>query len=309
MSKTIEDMSKTIEDIIYEHLKALYADVDTCPLAVYGGVPAIFNTKAPDDTDELWETENQYPRIVFELSMQADPERKVSGRLFIDVMCLNTLNDTQPESLETAVKGSFDGCFFSNEELTISAQWVSSEPFSEKDNELSGITLAFDVMAYPVQITESPDPVACVNEWLKTLYQNSHVIGKDVLPQTWKPTNETPALYCRVTHLGESPMMKNSAAVTWIGADMKVYVMAPDEQVRSTISKQIIQLLPKATTLILDDGSPLLIQRVQGNLGADMLKEGQIQIKATYGVLNEYIGTPIKQISINGMNAESEVIA
>lgn len=293
-----------MEEIIYRYLLGLFEE--DSPLAQYGDKPAVFNMQAPDDMDESW-NDAQYPRCIFELSMQADPERKISGQLFVDVMCENEETSVQPEELEAVVNAAVDGCFFSTSELTISAQWKNSNPFSEKDNKLSGITLVFDIMAYPIQTTESPDPILATNLWLKTIYQDAYVIGHDVLPEIWKPTDENPALYCRLDKLGESSRMKSSAAVTWIGADMQLYVMAPSEVIRSRINKSIIQLLINADKLILDDNSPMLIDSVSGNMAANPLREGQIQIKATYGVLNEYTGTPLKHANIVGLGVESEV--
>lgn len=295
-----------MEEIIYRYLLEQFKADNL--LAQYLENPAVFNMKAPDDMDGSW-ADAQYPRVIFQLDMQADPERKISGQLLIDVMCENDIeaNPIQPEELESVVKSAVDGCFFSNHELTISAQWNSSNPFAEQDNKLSGITLVFDVMAYPMQETESPDPIHAVNLWMKTVYQNSYVIGSDELPETWKPTDEAPALYCRLSRLGESGRMKSTAAVTWIGADMQSYVMAPSEEVRSKIIKSYIQILRNADKLILDDGSPMLIDSVNSNIAADPLREGQIQIKATYGVLNTYTGTPLTRVGMTGLGAESEV--
>lgn len=287
-----------MQSIICRYLMSLYEDDES--IARYDNYPAVFDTKAPADVEELWEGNVQYPRIITELKMQADAERKIQGQLYIDVMCKNEMNGVQAEDMESDIKSAVDGCFFSNQEMTISAQWRRSDPFEEKDNELSGITLSFDVLAYPVQETEFPDPVVAVNLWLKTLYSDAYVIGKDVLPEVWKPTDNSPAIYCRLSALGESVRMKSTAAVTWIGADMKVNVMAPSEQVRSTIIKNSIQLLHNATRLMLNDGSPMLLDRIQANMGADPLKDGQIQIKATYGVLNDFSGTPLNHIFVTG---------
>ena len=294
-----------MEEIIRNYLVDLFTEYDL--LAKYLDTPAVFNEKAPDDVDENWKDEIQYPRCIFDLSMQADPERKISGQLYVDVMCENETTSIQPEELEVLVKAVVDGCFFSSSDLTISAQWRSSDSFGEKDNKLSGITLVFDIMAYPKQETDSPDPIHATNLWLKTIFQNAYVIGSEELPETWKPTDETPALYCRLSKLGESGRMKSTAAVTWICADMQIYVMAPSEEIRSRINKSIIQLLINADKLILDDGSPMLIDSVTGNMAADPLRDGQIQIKGTYGVLNICTGTPLRHANITGLCTESEV--
>lgn len=209
-------------------------------MASYGDYLAVFNTSAPDDMDEEWGC-SQFPRCVFKLNMQADAERKISGRLYIDVMCENDTESVRPEELEAIVRSAVDGCFFSTPEMTISAQWSTSEDFTEKDSKVAGFTLIFDVLAYPVQETEYPDPVLAVNLWMITLYPDAYVIGIDDLPEAWKPSYESPALYCRLSGLSESPRMKSTAAVTWIGADMKVNVMAPCERVRSIISKTLFR--------------------------------------------------------------------
>lgn len=274
-------------------------------LAVYMKLPAVFNKSVPDDMDENWQ-DAQFPRCVFDLNMQADAERKISGRLLIDVMCENKDSGVQIEELESIVRTAVDGCFFSKPELTLSAQWRSSEDFTQINTNVSGITLIFDVLAYPIQETEVPDPVQAVNLWLETLYPDSKVIGRSTLPEVWKPTDDSPAIYCRVSNLGEG-RMKSTAAVTWIGATMKVNIMAPSEQVRSVITKNSVQILTNATRLMLNDGSPMLIDSVTANMSADPLREGQIQIKATYGVLNEFPGTPLKHAYVAGINAEREV--
>lgn len=293
-----------MEGIIYNYL--CNCEELSEKLTTWADSPAIFQTKAPDDKDEDW-GKTQYPRLIFDLDMQADSERKVSGQLMIDVMCEDKSESVQVEELESIVKEAVDGCFFSNTDLTISAQWRSSNQFENGDDDVIGVTLVFDVLAYPNQITESPDPIKATNLWIKTLYKDAYVIGKDTLPETWKPTNESPAIYCSLFRVGESPRMKSTYSVDWIGAELHIYVMAPSENVRATISKQIIQLLIHATRIILDDGSPMLIDKVTGNLAADPLRTGQIVVNATYGVLTARSGIKLQHTYTKGMNAESEV--
>lgn len=295
-----------MEEIIYNYL----CDCEELSgmLTTWADSPAIFQTKAPDDKDEDW-GHSQYPRIIFDLDMQADPERKISGQLMIDVMCEDKSDTVQIEELEAVAKAMVDGCFFSNSDLTISAQWRNSAPFEQGqgNGSLIGYTLIFDILAYPNQLTTDPDPIAATNLWIKTLYQDARVIGKDALPTTWKPSDESPAIYCSLFRMGESPRMKSTYSVDWIGAELHIYVMAPSENVRATISKQIIQLLTHATRIILSDGSPMLIDRTNVNLAADPLRTGQIVVNATYGVLTAKSGIKLKHTYISGMNAESEV--
>ena len=292
-----------MEEIIYRYLSEQFSDKDI--LSSYMGLPAVFNTKAPDDKDDGWDSDAQYPRVIFELNMQADHERKVSGQLYIDIMCESKLTAPQ-EDIESLIKEAVDGCFFSSEEMTLSAQWNSDNGFEQSDDKLSGTTMVFDVLAYPVHTTESPDPVASTNTWIKTIYPDAFIIGMNELPATWKPTDNSPAIYCSLFRIGESPRLKSSYNVDWFGAELHVNVMAPSETVRSTICRQITQLLTHSTRIMLDDGSPMLIDKVSSNMTTDPLRVGQVQINGTYGVLPIRTGTPLNHAYIKGMRVEKE---
>lgn len=302
-----------MEKIIRKYLLDIFLE-NSSLLATYMGEPAVFNTKVPDDVNEeyeeeesYWKDDIQYPRCVFELSMQADTERSVSGRLLIDVMAENN-EFQQHEPLASILKDAVDGCFFSNTDLTISAQWDRSDVFAEDDDKVVGITLSFDILAYPNQQTQSPDPIVAMNTWLKTLYQKAYVIGLDTLPEVWKPTNDSPALYCRLAKLGNSSRMNSTACVTWIGADIYMNVMTPDESTRSTLCMTIHSMLNHASRIILDDDSPMLIDNVTTNLTSDPLRDGQLYIKTTYGVLPQSIQKPrLNRATIHGLHVESEV--
>ena len=306
-----------METIIYNYLQNVFVDGEENLLATYIGKPAVFNTKVPDDINEeyeeeesLWKDDVQFPRCVFELNMQADHERKISGQLFVDVMCENEEESIRPETLADIAKQAVDGCFFSNTDLTISAQWQRSDIFTQNDDKVAGMTVVFDILAYPKQGTDSPDPIRATNLWLKTIYQNAYVIGFDKLPDVWKPTDETPTptLYTRLSKIGQSNRMRSTAAVTWLSADIQIHVMNPSEDIRARISSGMIELLYFADKLILDDNSPMLIDGVNASFSADPQREGQINLKTTYGVLPvEKAGEPLKHIYTQGFNAESEV--
>lgn len=295
-----------MESIIYSYLCETMSEENL--LTSYMEKPAVFNTKAPDDKDEGWDGESQFPRVIFDLNMQADPERKISGQLIVDVMCENTQDSTSIETIETLIKGAVDGCFFSTTDMTISAQWDSNNDFDQEDDDVIGTTMVFDILAYPSQLTESPDPVAATNLWVKTIYSDAVVIGRDELQPTWKSTDKSPAIYCSLFRLTDSVKIPSNANVDWFDAELHINVMAPSENVRSSICKAITQLLRNATRIILDDGSPMLINKVTSNLSADPLRVGQIQINATYGVLPKKTPKPkLQRAYISGMDAETEV--
>lgn len=293
-----------IEAVLYKHLHEKGTELSSY-LARWNDKMAIFNQEAPKDTDKGWGEGSQYGRIIFAIDTNDDPERKVSGKLLVDISCEKS--QTPPEYLEPIVKELIDGYFFTTPAITMAAQWSGSNYFTEASEKVVGVTLTFDLLAFPAQETTDPDPVKTVNQWLKSLYPEGKVICNDVLEETWKPTDESPAFYCRLVNLGEG-RMPSTAAVTWIGADMRVCVMAPTDSFRHLCAKKCVQVLTNESRLILDDGSPMLIDSVSANLAADQMRMGQIQIKATYGVLNEYTGKPLNKAYVNGQHAEREVI-
>ena len=282
-----------MEEVIYTHLCDVLSDYIT----KYADRPAVFNQLAPSDTDELWNENTQYPRAIFELNMQADPARKVAGQLYIDVLTENKGKSIQPEELEAIVNLQVSDCFFSTDDLTIAARWNRSDPFKQgEDDKVIGITLTFDILAFPNQLTSDPDPIECVNSWLKSLYPNAKVIGKDSLPKVWIPTSDSPALYCRVSGLADSPKMNSTHWVEWIQASMALSIIVPNIEVQNKMLRLITEVLKAATRLIMSDDSPLLIDDIKVNHEANPLNTGQVQIQGTYGVLRQVEATKLNHI-------------
>lgn len=292
-----------MEEIIYNYL----CDILINHTTKFNDKPAVFYQLAPSDTDEGWEEDTQYPRAIFELNMESDPGRKIAGQLFIDVMCVND-GDIQPEELEALVNLQVGDCFFSTDDLTISTRWNRSDPFKQNnDDKVLGITLTFDILAYPVQTTTEPDPIDCVNSWLKTLYPNAKVIGKDSLPKVWIPSSDSPALYCRQTGLGNSPKLKSTYYVEWLQANMSLSLIVSNTEVRNKMLRNITEILKAATRLILSDNSPLMIDDIKVNYEANPLNTGQIQINGTYGVLKQIETNKLSHIYIKRGYEEREV--
>ena len=66
----------TLEELIYQRFSTYEAFSEK--LATFAGRPAAFYQKAPNDKQEGW-GEEQYPRVVYTIDMQADQERKAGG--------------------------------------------------------------------------------------------------------------------------------------------------------------------------------------------------------------------------------------
>lgn len=282
-----------IEPIIYQHLS--HSIILPEYLTTYAGKPAIFNMMAPADTEPEWEDQQQYPRLIFELNMQEDPERKISGTLMVDYYYPSDAGYFR-EDIEPIIKKSLDGWFFSDETDTIAAQWQQTDPFTTPDtgNRIVGFTMTFNVIAFPSQLTTDPDPVKTLNDYIKKLYENCTLVGIDNVSQPWKPSEEKPAVYCRMTRI-EPGKITGGYHVTWYDATIQVHILSPSKNTNSIVLKTIIEELQAATRIIMPDDSPFMINRMIVDNGADALRAGQLTVTGIYGVLRKYPNVPVMQ--------------
>lgn len=294
-----------IEEVIYTHLQTNGDDLAPF-LATYAGSKAIFNQEAPKDTDTAWNQGSQYGRIVFLVDMREDVERKVSGTLTIDVECED--GKQVPEELAPIVLNLIDGYFFTDSELTMAARWNQSNYFTDPTKKVIGVTMTFDILAFPLQITSDPDPILASNIFLAALCPGAKIIGTDTLEAIWKPTDEAPALYSRLAKLVTSSRIRSNANVDWFDAEIRIHVLAPTLNVREAICKAIVQTLTRLTRIIMTDNSPMQIWTVTATMSADQLRTGQITINATYGVLPPEIPVdPLNLATVQGMNATKQI--
>lgn len=272
-----------MEEVIYKYLtgnKELGG-----MLTKYRNSPAIFCDEAAKDTDRSWADGPQYPRIVYSLEMRDDPQRKISGTLMVDIMCFGNV---QPSTIEDVVRPMIDGHFFTDDDTTIAAMWSSSPDFQEQagKNVISGVTVAFDVMAFPRQETSNPDPIQALNRWMKEQLPDVTVIGYDDLPAVWTPEPKKPAVYFKLDALGPGTI-KDTYSVAWHLATIKGLVISTDREVRNKTSKFVVDALAAKSRVQLADRSPFFLRRIAANMAADPMKEGQLTITGEYGVLTK----------------------
>lgn len=277
-----------IEDALYTHLQS--QTVLAPFLAKYGGKLAVFNQEAPADTDPNWNTKSQYGRIVFEISAQTDPERKVSANLMVDVICKS--GEQIPEEIEPIIRPLIDGYFFSDEGMTMAAQWKSSDYFTEPPNKIQGVTLVYTLLAFPKQTTIEPDPIALINDWSSNELPaivgvgGIRVIGKDSLPAAWKPTSQLPAIYWRIQQIQKCSWIPDTYNCSWHTAVLQGHILTPEADVANIIARFIENALTIKKRLIFPDVSPLMVDRnIRVNPAADPLRTGQISVDGTYGIL------------------------
>lgn len=265
-------------------------------LAVYGGEMAVFNQEAPDDLKPGWGGKSQYGRVVFYIDMKDDPERQISGTMGVDVYCES--GKQVPEEIEPLVRNLIDGYFFSNQEITIAAQWTSTNYFTEPTKKIIGATLIFNLLAFPNQETTDPDPIALINNWshneLPAIIGTEEVlvIGKDVLPPAWKPTKDSPAVYWRLSQVNKCSWIPDTYNCSWHTATIGGHIMASERDTEMKIARVIQNTLTIKKRLVFDDMSPLMVDRnIKLASSNDPLRSGQLSVDGTYGVL--YIPPPV----------------
>ena len=287
------------EQLLYRHLHSFNTELSQ-HLAQFNGRMAIFNQEAPDDKSKGWNTESQYGRIVFAVNLQGSPDRIVSGNLMVDVVCQN--GKQIPEDLERIVKPLIDGYFFTDSTQTIAASWSSSNYFTDPDKKEEGVTITYSLLAFPVQLTNDPDPIRAINEYTKELIPNSCVIGLDTTEEVWKPTNDFPAIYWRLVSIDPCTWVQSTAACEWQQATCQAHILANDKEKETAISRLLDNGFSLKKSVKLPDGTYMRVdQNIRINPGADTLQQGQVTLEATYGIIRKRQSSDvIKTVYVNG---------
>lgn len=286
-----------IEQALYEHLQA-------CPdlaalLTTYNGLPAVFNQEAPSDTDPLWAPGAQYSRLVFAVDIQGDPERTMGGTLTVDVFCKD--DEAYPEDLEPVVRAAIDGYFFSNGTFTVAAQWKNSSYFTAPTERVTGCTLAFALLGFPVITTDVPDIVERFNAWSADV-EGLHVINHDQLPtRAWVPDASASAIYWRVVQDKECSWIPSTFQQEMRTALVRCHIFSQNRATAAKVARNLAVRLHSLKRLMKDGETPIMVNRDNTiENGADPLRTGQLTVDATYAVITHFdIQEPIKDITVS----------
>lgn len=293
-----------IEQALSQHLQAQAALLPF--LASYCEKMAIFSQEAPSDKDSGWWKGPQYGRIVFAVDLQGDPERIMGGMLAVDIMCKEDAR-YQPEDIEPVVRDLIHGYFFSSGTFVVAAQWKNSSYFTQPKDHVTGCTVSFDLLAFPVS-TYAPHVIAQFNEWSSGI-ENIHVINHDPLPSTaWKPSKGESAVYWRAAKEDPANWIRNSLSTVWMSATVMGHVFSETPAVAAEVANKLrIRLyadkrLKKDGALLRAGESPIMVHRRNTvNNGADPLMTGQLTVEATYGVIVHFdTSEPLQNINHNG---------
>lgn len=274
-----------IEEALLNHLRKQQDLSDF--LTTYANKPAVFSQEAPPDADGLWSYGPHYPRVVFSVDLQGDPERIVGGTLVVDILCVKK-GQYPPEDIEPILRPLIHGYFFSSGTFTVAAQWKDTDFFTLPKEKVAGCTLSFELLAFPVLTTSPLDTVARLNEWTSKI-EGLYVINHDELPApAWKPGKGESAVYWRRQRVGPSPKIRDRYATIWRTAIIKGHIFAEDIAAASDVAEDIIIRLYTDKRLLKAGESPIMVDdRNTLEDGADPLRTGQLTVEATYGI-NRY---------------------
>ncbi len=273
----------TLEDLIYTRLSD--PDGPAAKLARYGEAPAIFYQAAPEDTAAGWDGKRQYPRIDYTVDMQANPERQSCGILTLNIWCSEQC--APPEDLEPEVRAMMREVFMQPDESPpYSLAWVRSDAFEGRSQAnpatlVNGITVLFDLFAFPVQETTDPDPILAINEYVKQWAPDALVIGKDTLEGFQIATTDQPIFYFRLASL---QLQRETNTVAWMDGMIAGYIYAPEET-RLKWLKALVDVLSLDGEVTMLDTSPMFLRGIKADSAADPLTVGQLRLQIRFGLL------------------------
>ncbi len=277
-----------LEEIVYRRLKD-YAPL-TELLCAYAGEPAVFYQAAPDDLQPGWGQGTQYPRLIFDIDLQADTERKSSGALQAAIFCDRA--GTEPERIEPLVRECLRDIFIKPEGGSpYCFAWARTESFELDGSSVNGglkhrgvvgQDIRFDILEYPSQETTDPDPVAALNQFLQELYPEACIIGLSKMGEITAAGRDKPVLYCRLRAMEEESVTNT---VVWVNARASIHVVCPDGEARLKLAADIFNRMATRAEIIMLDRSPMRPSRMSMDNAADYLRTGQIGMTIHYGLL------------------------
>lgn len=274
----------TLEELIYKRITESAAAER---LALHNGAPAVFFGPVPTDTDPGWAGAEQYPRISYTIDMRANPERQTAGNLYLDVWCLDS--GTAPEAVEPSIRAALcDVIMAPHEQPPYSLAWVTSETFEatkqlDKSARVIGVTVTFDLYAFPRQETTDPDPILAMNAFTSKWSGDAvTVIGSDRMGEYTEPSDERPAAYFR---LANYHLAQETHTVAWMEGVLVGHMIAPTYAGRQRWLKALADELTTRGEVEMLDTSSMFIRALEVDGSLDPLTAGQMRLGVRWGIL------------------------
>lgn len=248
----------------------------------YADAPAVFYGDVPNAQDEGWE-DGCYPRMYFAVDWSNDPERKAAGTLMLNIFCVNE-SEVMPEDIAEKIKTDLSEVFL-KDDATYCIAWERTDGFEMSGDEpkVIGVTMTYQILDFTAVRMNAPCPVTGMMEYLKENIPELSVIGMDSFEEIHKLGNDEAAVFVR--YASENADKRQSYSVRWFDVVLNLHVIAKSHLTRVHYISQIIRMIEMDTEVILEDGSPMFIERLGIAAGADMLRTGQITASCRYGVL------------------------
>lgn len=272
--------------LIYSRLAANAALVAS--LARFDNQPAIFCQEFPADQQPGWSGKVEYPRIDYQVDMMADPQRASSGLL----RCLiyTEKNPLIAEQIEAQVRRSLgDVLMKPSDKAPLCVAWNRTDAYQYEGSAVLVKEVDFDVLEYPNQETTDPDPILSMSSYIKSLFGDSSIVlGVDKVGD-FTNTAEKPVWYCRLTsiQLAADQHGMLGGSFTWFVCSISIHLICPDASMRLKMVAGLNQELACEGEVIMDDGSPMDIQRTVMSNQADYLRSGQITLNCQFGCIKK----------------------
>lgn len=272
-----------LEELIYKRFTCSENLVKN--LASFCGASAIFSSDPPEESQEGWGGNTQYPQIVYNFDLLANEERHSAGTLSVSLLCQNT-TEVMPEQIEPLIKDCLRDVILKPEgETPYCFAWARTDAFTideKKGNITIGSEVRFDILEYPSQETSDPDPIMATNKYIKELYPESLIMGYDQMEEITEATGKRPVIYCRLISADKS---EETNTVAWLDGRIAVHILCPESETRLKMAAAIANSMSLDGEIIMLDHSPMFIKRLQANYKSDYLKDGQIFVTGHYGLL------------------------
>lgn len=280
----------------------------TKDLTEYQGTPAVFYQKSPDDSDPGWNHKPQYPRVIADMNLQANAERKSAGTLTVSVYC--DLTGVDPESITPQIIAAMKDVILKPDDgFPYAFAWARTDPFelNLSDNtarRVIGQDVVFDILEMPPQDTTDPDPIAALNQWMAHTFDDAVVIGTTPMQEITEASTGHPVIY---TQFVRTDIDYEIFAVSFLFAQMTVHVICPNPADRLKLVMAISYRLAEHDELIMLDGSSMRAERVSVDNRSDYLQNGQISITVHYGVMRHRVRPePLMHVNKELRNSEQE---
>lgn len=276
-------MQLILEELIYKRFCSSEKLVNS--LASFGGKPAVFSPEPPDEGQEGWRGEVQYPKLIYHFDLQANEERNSAGTLSVSLLCRNVA-DIVPEKIEPLVRECLRDVILKPENgIPYCFAWARTDAFTidEKKGDVTiGSEVRFDILEYPSQETTDPDPVMAACKYIKEIYPECLVMGYDQMDEITEASASRPVVYCRLVSVEKG---RETNTVAWMDGKIAVHILCPDSSIRLKIAAGITNRLSLDGEIIMLDHSPMGVKRLQANYKSDYLKEGQVIFTGNFGLL------------------------